>query len=380
MIKKMLEAVEEFKPKTGFNVVGVDDFELPGEELYVVKHFKDNTEADKFAKTNDDYFVIGAEEVEEKAQTTAQPTTPKSFEQVFKEYLKDNKKEIIDLVNKLKSGKIKGIKANFIDDMLKKLGLVSFLEPKVKKFVEKNYDKGLQQAEKQFERNFFPNKEAVDFLQDYNFDLVKNLSEELKNKLKSTLQRGYLEDVSQAQIKKEVRNIFGNMEDRAKAIVRTEQARAENYGELEGAEQSELVKGKTITNYMDAKTSPLCRRMINKYGDKLIPLDQNFKDDNTGESWKSPPFHINCFLAGTKIRTDKGEKNIENIKINDKVLTHKQRYKSVYNTMSRKVNEEIYEIETSQGKIKVTGNHPIMTNKGWKQVKDIKLNDWVMGI
>jgi hypothetical protein len=317
---------------------------------------------------------------EHKALNTSQPTTPKSFERVIKDYLKKNENEIIDLVDKLKSGTVKNIKANIIDDIIKKLGLVSFLEPEIRKFVEDSYDKGLQQAEKEFDRNFFPNKEAIDFLQDYNFDLIKNLTEEMKNKLKTTLQRGYIEDMPQAQLKKEVKKIFEDMENRAKSIVRTEQARAENYGELDGASQSKVVKGKTISNYMDAKTSPLCRRMISKYGDKLIPLDQNFKDDKTGGSWKAPPFHVNCFLAGTKIKTDNGLKNIENIIPGDKVKTHKQRYKTVYATMSRQVDEEIYEIETSKGKIEVTGNHPIMTSNGWKPAKDINLNDWVMYI
>lgn len=50
-VKKALEAIEEMTPKTGFNLVGVDDFEEPGEELYLVGHF-DTREAADAAKTD----------------------------------------------------------------------------------------------------------------------------------------------------------------------------------------------------------------------------------------------------------------------------------------------------------------------------------------
>ena len=39
MIKTMLEDKKQFIPKAGFNVVGVDDFEDPGEQLYLIGHF-----------------------------------------------------------------------------------------------------------------------------------------------------------------------------------------------------------------------------------------------------------------------------------------------------------------------------------------------------
>lgn len=41
-----------------------------------------------------------------------------------------------------------------------------------------------------------------------------------------------------------------------------------------------------------------------------------------------------CFVAGTKVLTDNGYKNIEDIQIKDKVLTHKNRYRSVLATMN----------------------------------------------
>src|ERR1700722_12899394 len=42
-----------------------------------------------------------------------------------------------------------------------------------------------------------------------------------------------------------------------------------------------------------------------------------------------------CFLAGARVKTEKGEKLIEDITVGDKVLTHKGRYRNVYHTMKR---------------------------------------------
>ena len=45
-----------FIPKKGFNVVGIDDYEIPGEQLYLVGHFDNESAAKaalgKFQKTN----------------------------------------------------------------------------------------------------------------------------------------------------------------------------------------------------------------------------------------------------------------------------------------------------------------------------------------
>ena len=45
MMGKMLAAKQRFIPKRGFNVVGVDTFEMPGEELYLIAHYDSEEEA-----------------------------------------------------------------------------------------------------------------------------------------------------------------------------------------------------------------------------------------------------------------------------------------------------------------------------------------------
>jgi hypothetical protein len=231
------------------------------------------------------------DDVEEKALDSSSSISPKSFEVVLTNFIKTQEKEILDTV---RNSTLTGLKAGFIDEMLKGLTAIGMFEVDIKKFIEEHYQKGLDKEEMEVDQNFFPNQEAIEFLKNYNFDLLKNMADDLKKKLSTTLQRAYMEDKPINQIKQEVMDLFDMAETRIKAIIRTETARAENYGELDGAEQSKFNKGKTIANYMDVKTSPLCSRMIRKYSDKIIDLDENFVDDETGESWKAPPFHVNC--------------------------------------------------------------------------------------
>lgn len=39
-IKKMLDDMDRHTPKTGYNLVGIDDFEPFGEQLYFIRHYE----------------------------------------------------------------------------------------------------------------------------------------------------------------------------------------------------------------------------------------------------------------------------------------------------------------------------------------------------
>lgn len=102
-----------------------------------------------------------------------------------------------------------------------------------------------------------------------------------------------------------------------------------------------------------------------------------------------------CFIAGTKIFTNQGYKNIEDIEIGDYVLTHNNKFQKVLKVGNKQ--SEIYTIK-SQGMIetKTTANHPYYirtmykkwNNKTrqyermwkkpiWKEVKSLTTNDFV---
>lgn len=95
-----------------------------------------------------------------------------------------------------------------------------------------------------------------------------------------------------------------------------------------------------------------------------------------------------CFCAGTKIFTDKGYKNIEDICVGDFVLTHRNRFRKV--TAIGKTENVNIGLLKSQGSIGtyVTPNHPYLTlnkkesdyNEKWLPASDLKHNENVLGI
>ena len=51
----------DLTPERGFNLVGIDFFEVPGKRLYLVEHFEmyqDALLAKKDKKHSDDYFIL----------------------------------------------------------------------------------------------------------------------------------------------------------------------------------------------------------------------------------------------------------------------------------------------------------------------------------
>ena len=91
----------------------------------------------------------------------------------------------------------------------------------------------------------------------------------------------------------------------------------------------------------------------------------------------------NCFTAGTKVKTDQGDKNIEDIEVGDQVLskdeaTGQEDYKTVTATFNH-MAEEIYTIYVGGQEIESTYNHPFWVDgKRWTYVKDLKVGDWLV--
>ena len=107
---------------------------------------------------------------------------------------------------------------------------------------------------------------------------------------------------------------------------------------------------------------------------------KTYSVNSTELSIVTPPLHPNALINGSKILTDEGEVNIEDIKIGDKVLTHENRYKEVYSVMSRFEDKHYYEIELDNGKkINITAEHPILINRKnllmWIRADQINLSD-----
>ena len=82
---------------------------------------------------------------------------------------------------------------------------------------------------------------------------------------------------------------------------------------------------------------------------------------------------ISCVTGDTWINTANGGKMAKDIRIGDMVLTHKNRYRKVVDVIPTKDKNDIYEltVKSRQFPLNITGNHLVLTNKGWVAVEDL---------
>ena len=86
-----------------------------------------------------------------------------------------------------------------------------------------------------------------------------------------------------------------------------------------------------------------------------------------------------CFPAGTKINTAVGLKNIEDIKVGDKVwsyneLTGETGLQEIVRTMVRESDHTV-ELYTEEEIIETTAEHPFLTENGWKDAAELQTGD-----
>jgi SPP1 gp7 family putative phage head morphogenesis protein len=154
--------------------------------------------------------------------------------------------------------------------------------------IRKNYNTGMTVVEDRLELdiNAIPNKETVQFISDYTFDLVKGMSEDTMYKLQAELSRGIMNSETSAELTKRVKKVMNVGETRAKAIARTESHRAHNVGGFEAAKQSGLNVRKQWFNPNPG--SDVCKHLTGK----VIGMDEKFS--YKGEEFMTPPAHVNC--------------------------------------------------------------------------------------
>lgn len=82
---------------------------------------------------------------------------------------------------------------------------------------------------------------------------------------------------------------------------------------------------------------------------------------------------ISCVTGDTWINTATGGKMAKDIQVGDMVLTHKNRYRKVVDIIPTKDKNDIYEltVKSRQYPLNITGNHLVLTNKGWVAVEDL---------
>jgi ribonucleoside-diphosphate reductase alpha chain len=82
---------------------------------------------------------------------------------------------------------------------------------------------------------------------------------------------------------------------------------------------------------------------------------------------------ISCLTGDSFINTKTGFKFMKDLKIGDFVLTHKGRFKKITAKKERVSSGDIFSLKVGlrNTKIKITGNHPVLTNLGWVRVDEL---------
>ncbi|MBV6714144.1 HINT domain-containing protein [Paenibacillus chitinolyticus] len=128
------------------------------------------------------------------------------------------------------------------------------------------------------------------------------------------------------------------------------------------------------------RSGKLVIQMGNKAG-KYIERASNLTDDNLKYAEKLA-WNCNCFVAGTKVQTDEGEKNIEDIEVGDKVLSKDENnpdgelaYKEV-TALYRNQRDDIIKLHVGEQIIETTNNHPFwVEGKGWVLADEVQEGD-----
>lgn len=245
---------------------------------------------DQVSQDNEDFM-----KAQKKNLNTSSPLAPKKFEKpdIIGKAIDE---VIVDLTTKMRMylkreagqktlEEIKAIDQNFIKNLM---ALVSFSQLKtvVDNSIKSAFMKGLDKAENDLERNFSPNMKAIDFIQNYTFDNVKDLGEDLKNDLRQELERGIMNGEGVPKLSKRVDAVMDVGKVRAKAIARTETNRAENFGTLDGYKQSGI-KGKKEWINTDPQAA-VCKHLAGTE----VGLDAKFT--YKGQEFEAPPAHVNC--------------------------------------------------------------------------------------
>lgn len=100
-------------------------------------------------------------------------------------------------------------------------------------------------------------------------------------------------------------------------------------------------------------------------------LVQEFETPKDARFFQGADWGFACLVGETTIITEKGNKQLKDVKPGDKVLT-RDGYKAVIHAQSRGV-KSIYGVDCGyKNRIIATGDHRILTADGWREIRDLR--------
>jgi len=157
--------------------------------------------------------------------------------------------------------------------------------------IQESYVKGVQKGNKDLKLinpnllDIGPDPSAIEFLEGYNFELIKGVSNKQLKEIKLIIRNGILNGKGIRPITKQLRDVYNGSKWRLSTIARTEVMRASNYGRYYSWNKSGVVKYKQWLTAYDDRVCPECDSM----NGEVTPIGQSF---SSGELM--PPLHPNC--------------------------------------------------------------------------------------
>jgi len=194
-----------------------------------------------------------------------------------------------------------------VEQLIKDAGISAMIYQTLMESITEYYYKGIDNIEAQLQINFETvNPRVLNFIKEYNFNLIKDMNTELANKLRDSLSRNMMTGDRKNMVS-EIKNIFDTTTERAKMIARTETARAYAMGEMVGANQAKARGINTKKYWLTAKDDrvcPTCVGLGNKYTqNKAIDIDKDFISPDgkfRGLTYPSHP-HCRCTVVYTVV-------------------------------------------------------------------------------
>ena len=217
-------------------------------------------------------------------------------------YVNKQNEDVIKKILAVEMGKniLQNIKSKENKDLnalitkIKSILTISALKDITRAVIRNNYMKGWDEAEKDLNVNIIPDQNAIDYITNYTYDNIKGMNDDIAEKLRQVMQRGFMNGTPLDKMKSEITKVFDVGDNRAEMIARTESNRAAAMGRQHGYEKSGVDMNKYVSVHIDDRTSAICKGLNKKYGDesKAIPLNDKFELND--EAWLTNPFHVNC--------------------------------------------------------------------------------------
>ena len=225
--------------------------------------------------------------------------------QEFNELFRKAREEVLEIT---KENPNTIVETKSLNDLIKKitsLFVVDAVKDTVIKTIRTEFIMGALFGEEQINKlkpfNYSTDDYVIEFLSNYTFDNVKDMTDDIAKGLRTQLQIAFMNGEGKKKIKERVKQVFDVGDNRAMTIARTEIRRARQMGTYSAWKESGIPVKKWIRMKDDERTSEISRAINKKYGTpkQAIPLEENFKATvKVGKKTividqLTPPFHPN---------------------------------------------------------------------------------------